>query len=167
MRRMLIGSIVAIFGLSALWLGFILLWPTKDIQTAVSGPGTGDPRVDGAIRLGNLSIDVEVARTAEERERGLAGRSSLPEDIGMLFLFDEPAPRFFWMRGMEFPIDIVWILGDRVVGVSESVLPEPGVPEDQLRRYASPGPADAVLEVRAGWARERGVRSGDPVRRIH
>jgi uncharacterized membrane protein (UPF0127 family) len=77
----------------------------------------------------------------------------------MLFTYPDRRLRTFWMRGMRFPIDIVWINADRVTGVERNVpVPEGGVP-----LYRSDGPVDRVLEVGAGWAARNEIRAGDPV----
>ena len=56
-----------------------------------------------------LSINVLVADTPQERAVGLSGYAGLPENVGMLFVFPEPRQPSFWMKGMEFSLDLVWI----------------------------------------------------------
>jgi uncharacterized membrane protein (UPF0127 family) len=129
---------------------------------ALAGCGSSESKTAQtvAVEVGAARVRAEVAATAAERERGLSGRASLAEDRGMLFVFPDRGQRAFWMKGMRFPIDIVWMDRDRVTGV------EPDVPVpvgDQLPLYRSPGPADRVLEVRAGWAARHGVERGDLV----
>ena len=46
--------------------------------------------------------------------QGLSERQSLAEDKGMLFLFEKPDHYAFWMKGMEFPLDIIFINGDKI-----------------------------------------------------
>jgi uncharacterized membrane protein (UPF0127 family) len=77
----------------------------------------------------------------------------------MLFVYPDRAPRTYWMKGMRFPIDIVWIDAGRVRGVERNV----PVPHGRLPLYRSGGPADHVLEVPAGWARRHGTKAGDRV----
>jgi uncharacterized membrane protein (UPF0127 family) len=76
----------------------------------------------------------------------------------MLFVFGSAAPRDFVMRGVEFPIDMIWIRSGRVTGVTADARP---VRETGMRLYPSPGPIDRVLEVPAGWAAANGVEAGD------
>ncbi|HKE11823.1 MAG TPA: DUF192 domain-containing protein, partial [Myxococcota bacterium] len=61
------------------------------------------------IKIRSDVVRVDVARTPEERARGLGGRASLAPGAGMAFPFDEPGRPAFWMAGMYFDIDIVWI----------------------------------------------------------
>jgi uncharacterized membrane protein (UPF0127 family) len=81
----------------------------------------------------------------------------------MYFLLTSDAPRI-WMKGMRFPLDLVWIDGGRVVDVTARVPDQPpGTPDAELPVYAPSRPANRVLEVNAGWAARNGVRPGDKV----
>src|SRR3989338_5042145 len=61
------------------------------------------------IRISNVKIKAELADTPEKRALGLSGRETLGNDEGMLFVFDEPNTRQFWMKNMNFALDIIWI----------------------------------------------------------
>jgi uncharacterized protein len=104
---------------------------------------------------------VELAATLEERTRGLSNRVSLPNHWGMVFLFNKPDRYGFWMKEMRFPLDIIWIENNRVVGISENLLPE-GVQPKNI--YYPPATADTILEVNAGQARALGITTGDVVK---
>ena len=114
------------------------------------------------IAIGNAVFSVEVASTTIEQARGLSGRAGLESNEGMLFPFDSPGIRSFWMKDMNFPIDIIWIGGGKVVGFAENALPQPGVPLWSLKIYSSPGGVDTVLEVNAGTVAKDGIKVGDP-----
>jgi uncharacterized membrane protein (UPF0127 family) len=77
----------------------------------------------------------------------------------MLFTYRTRERRAFWMKGMRFPLDIVWIDCDRVTGVERNA----PVPDGGLPLYRSSGLVDRVLEVRAGWAARNRVGAGDAV----
>ena len=109
---------------------------------------------------GRVTIDVEVARSLEEQAKGLGGRSSLKKGTGMVFPYDGPGPRAFWMMGMLIPLDILWIRGGSIVAI-EAKIPPPS-PDTPLAVYSHV--ADLVLEVPAGYAHETGIRVGQPVR---
>jgi uncharacterized membrane protein (UPF0127 family) len=81
----------------------------------------------------------------------------------MLFKFEPSSVRSFWMRGMRFCLDIIWIESGRITGAAESVCPMPDVPESDLPRYSSEVPVSYVLEVPAGWMVEHGFSAGEPV----
>jgi len=109
------------------------------------------------VRIGAAMVRADVASTEAAREQGLAGRAGLAEDRGMLFVYRDHRERTYWMKGMRFPIDIVWIDRGRVTGVEPSV---PVPTDENLTIYPSRAPADRVLEVRAGWAARQRVKRG-------
>ncbi len=113
-----------------------------------------------SVRIGDAGFNVEIADNAIAQARGLSGRASLPEESGMLFIFSSPAKRGFWMPDMHFPLDMVWIKGDLVVGVTENV-PPAGFGEPQI--YYPPEPVDRVLEINAGLSKKYGFKAGDTV----
>jgi uncharacterized membrane protein (UPF0127 family) len=82
----------------------------------------------------------------------------------MLFVYDGAANHSFWMKGMRFCLDIVWITDDRVVGATEAICPAPaGTPNEAIPRTRSPEPVQYVLEVPAGWMERHDVGPGSPV----
>jgi uncharacterized membrane protein (UPF0127 family) len=116
------------------------------------------------ITVGGVPLTVELAFLPADRSLGLGYREGLASGTGMLFLFEGPAPRSFWMRGMRFCIDIVWIENGLIQGAAESVCPEPaGTADTDLPSYVSPVPVTYVLEVPAGWLDAYGLGTGTPV----
>ena len=115
------------------------------------------------VVLGGQEFRADVADTVDKQTIGLSGRPSLGQDEAMLFIFSGYAARTFWMPDMNFPIDIVWIKDDVVVGFAENAQPEPGVSMFNLKRYLSPVPVDKVFEVVAGTVSRLGVNIGDRV----
>jgi uncharacterized membrane protein (UPF0127 family) len=116
------------------------------------------------ITVGGLPLTVELAYLPQDTARGLGNRAGLAPGTGMLFLFESPTPRTFWMRGMQFCIDIVWIENGVIQGAAESVCPEPaGTADADLPSYVSPVPVTYVLEVPAGWLAAYGLGPGTPV----
>jgi uncharacterized membrane protein (UPF0127 family) len=108
-------------------------------------------------------ILIELVRTDEERARGLSGRQNLKEDEGMYFVFPREDRYGFWMKGMQFPIDIIWIHQGKVVGVSENVPHEPGKSDDELPVYHPSSPVNSVLEMRAGSAKRYTIEEGSKI----
>ena len=115
------------------------------------------------VRIDNARFEVEVVDTELLRRRGLTGRQYLEERKGMLFIPDGPDAGRFWMKGMLFPLDFIWIGSDCwVVDVSVyAKIPDPGTPDDRIRRYSSYPRAAYTLEVNAGEADRFGIRVGD------
>ena len=134
--------------------------------TATPAP-TPDP-----LDAGLATVEVEVGRgrftavvvdTPALRARGLSGRATLAPSWAMWFDMRVEAPATFWMRGMRFPIDIIWVDADlRVVHVThEAPVPPEGASEADLPRYTSGGQAVRyVLEINAGLARALGIERG-------
>lgn len=105
-------------------------------------------------------IRLIVAKTDEERVRGLSGREYMNPDEGMLFVFPEDGVYPFWMRGMHFPLDIIWIdAGLEVVHKEEEV-----ATSTYPLLYEPPGKARYVLEVHAGVAESMGMQVGEKMR---
>lgn len=116
------------------------------------------------VRVADEEVRAEVADDDAEQALGLGGRDRLARDAGMYFVLTTDTPRF-WMKGMRFPLDMIWIKDGRVVDITARVPPpRDGVPDSELPSYSPARPADRNLEVNAGWAARNGVRPGDPVR---
>ena len=111
------------------------------------------------LKVGNISVRVDIADTPAFHERGLSGRKTLLDGQGMFFIFDHPDIYPFWMKEMNFPIDIIWIDEHMsVADITKSVLPS-SFPQT----FASKVPVRYVLEVQAGFAERNGVNTGDQV----
>ncbi len=116
------------------------------------------------ITVGGVPLTVELAVEAADKSRGLGDRDGLEPGTGMLFVFDSASPRSFWMKGMRFCLDIIWIENGAIQGAAESVCPDPAGTEDADRpSYVSPVPVSYVLEVPAGWLDANGFGEGTPV----
>lgn len=112
------------------------------------------------ILNGNV-ITADVADTVAKRMKGLSDRKLISENEGMLFLFPYMDRHTFWMKGMKFPIDFLWIKGDRVVGFTRNADPQAGVSDFGLTAYSPPEPVDTVLELKAGSIERFRIREGD------
>jgi hypothetical protein len=111
------------------------------------------------VKIGDVSLSVELARTAEEKVKGLSGRNALPENQGMLFVFDKPDFYSFWMKDMHFPIDIIWLnVEGRVIDLTLNASPDsfPKIFQPQI-------PAHYVLEVNAGSVQKYRVQLKDEI----
>ena len=114
------------------------------------------------IKARQATLRVEAASSLASQVKGLSDRSEIGNIDGMLFLYDDSQPRNFWMKNMLFPLDAVWINKGKIIGWQENIPP----PEDaggEIIRFASPEPADAVLEAPAGWVQAHNLKVGDGV----
>ncbi len=108
---------------------------------------------------GSPRLNVELARTEAEKERGLMYRTKLPDAQGMLFSWGgAEEPRMFWMRNTCIPLDMMFIARD---GTITGILEQVPTLNDEPRGV--PCPAAFVLEVNAGWSRAHGIQSGTMV----
>jgi uncharacterized membrane protein (UPF0127 family) len=106
------------------------------------------------------TIQVEIADTPDTRSQGLSLRDSLPKDHGMLFVFDEEGNYAFWMKNMEFNLDIIWINSTgTIVHIEKNLKPCLEI----CPSYGSEKPAQYVLEMNAGVSDELGIREGTTI----
>jgi uncharacterized protein len=99
---------------------------------------------------------VQVADEPAERERGLMFVEALPQEEGMLFLFDAPSEVGFWMRDTLIPLDLLFIEPDgRIAHIHRDAVPQDETP------IWSGVPVTGVLEVNAGEAERHGILLGD------
>jgi hypothetical protein len=103
-------------------------------------------------------VKVETVSSKEKIEKGLAGRENLPAGRGMLFLMPDSNQQRFWMKGMQFAIDIIWISGDKVTGCEKNISPQ------DERIFTSSEPASSVLEVPEGFCERNAISVNDPIK---
>jgi uncharacterized membrane protein (UPF0127 family) len=121
------------------------------------------PLTENQLKVGNTVFTVELATSTIAQARGLSFRASLSEGHGMLFIFNQPAVQNFWMKDMNFSLDMIWIGGGKVLGFAQNAAPQPGTPLWSLTIYNSPDGTDEVLEVNAGTVAQDNIQIGDPV----
>lgn len=121
----------------------------------------GCPKNQPSVQLLDRNFLVELANDDATRTRGLMFRDTLPEDHGMLFIFDDVQPRSFWMHNCKISLDILYFNEAlELVGQALSVPPCNLAPQ-QCPNYPSVRPAKYVLELNAGTAEKMGVKLGD------
>jgi uncharacterized membrane protein (UPF0127 family) len=109
--------------------------------------------------VGTSTVYVSIADTEASREKGLGGRTSLAGNEGMLFVFPNEGFYSFWMKGMRFSIDILWIATD-----GEIVYIVPAVsPATYPKAFVSKKPARYVLELPEEYASQHQIRVGSKV----
>ena len=137
---------------------------TNATTTAPIVDGENPALAEEALSVDGATFNVEIASTVIEQSRGLSYRPSLGAQSGMLFLFDGGSVQAFWMLGMNFPLDMLWISGNTVSGFAQNVpAPAPGTAVWNLPVYSSPANVDKVLEVNAGTVAKYNIKVGDSV----
>ncbi|EKD25527.1 MAG: hypothetical protein ACD_80C00031G0001 [uncultured bacterium (gcode 4)] len=119
---------------------------------------TGKP-----IFINNQRINVEIADTDSLRSKGLSGRKSLDQNAGMLFIFPKTAIYSFWMKEMNFPLDIIWINGETIEDITENIPNTKYKELSELPLYSPKVPVDKVLEVNSGTVKLLNIKIGDKV----
>jgi uncharacterized membrane protein (UPF0127 family) len=130
--------------------------------------GTGTPSCDlppSTVQIhgagGTTTLRVEVAETAATRARGLMGRRHLPEDAGMLFLFDGPTSAAFWMKDTTIPLSVAFYDSrGRIVDLQDM---DP-CHTTSCPLYRSRRPYVGAIEANQGYFDRHGIQLGDRVR---
>ncbi|HLA04217.1 MAG TPA: DUF192 domain-containing protein, partial [Patescibacteria group bacterium] len=105
-----------------------------------------------------------IADEPKEQQKGLSDLSSLPIGESMLFVFDQSKRHTFWMKDVEFAIDIIWIdENKKIVDIASNVPSEPDKGEKELTRYKPKSDAKYVLEINAGISALHNLQKGDQV----
>tara|TARA_Y100000590_G_scaffold164382_1_gene188343 strand:+ start:11977 stop:12528 length:552 start_codon:yes stop_codon:yes gene_type:complete len=117
------------------------------------------------VKIGGAIFEVELAINPSERALGLSGRDILEENTGMLFIFSQDSATQFWMYGMKFPLDLIWISNScKVVDITyDAKNPENPNSSENLVLYSSKSPATYTLEINAGEADLNNIKIGSLV----
>lgn len=114
------------------------------------------------LQVKDQTLNIELADTASKRAKGLGGRESLPEGWGMLFVFPQEGRYRFWMKGVKFPLDFVFIKEGGVVDLLKNIPPpQPGQSTQSLPVYEPVVPVNMVLEVNSGFVDKYNIKVGD------
>lgn len=139
-----------IFSLSAvLSIGFALF--------ALSAVNCGGDEKTVDLNLGGKIFSLEIADTDMKRQRGLMYRKSLPDDRGMLFLFERDQQLSFWMKNTYVPLSIAFITKDGTVKEIFDLTPE------SLRPVESTFLVRMALELPKGSFAKLGIGPGSKI----
>lgn len=115
------------------------------------------------IKIGGREARVLVADTYNHRLKGWSDRKDMGQYGGMLFVFPDRGQHAMVMRDMRFPLDIVWLDGNKVIDIAPNLPPEPGILEEELTVYRARAASTLVLELPAGFKEQTGLKIGDEV----
>lgn len=109
-----------------------------------------------SAEFGDVSLRLEYATSTEARTLGLGGRTSVPDDYGMLFVFPKDDYYGFWMKDTLLPLDMFWLDSQgHVVFIAADV-----APDTYPHVFYPSAPARYVLETAAGFAEAHGITVG-------
>ena len=129
-------------------------------------PGSCGNYQTGTVTVNNLKISVEISDTLCKQELGLSGRNSLADDTGMIFVFPKDSDYAFWMKDMNFPLDMVWVSADfHIVGIEKNVMPRTYDVQnpDQSQTFGGNYIAQYVIELPAGYADKNNLQVGNKI----
>ena len=155
-RRLLLTAGTVCLLASIVLFGFVFFAPA--FQSPPITQPAASPR---ACFASGACLELELARSNEERTRGLMLRTSLPSNAGMLFLFESDEIHSFWMKNTLIPLDIIWLGADsHVVGFEENV---PPCTTALCPLFSINKPSRRALETNAGFVAKNGVQMGQRV----
>jgi uncharacterized membrane protein (UPF0127 family) len=139
---------------------FLLLLLFFSASEAADKTSATDGAKKISIQRGTEQIAVFAVETVSEQkamQKGLAERLSICDDCGMLFILDGSRTHFFWMKGMEFGLDILFFSKDKtLIEIMPGLLPCVSC----MKHKAPEGTAYA-LEINAGMVDIFGIKRGD------
>ena len=106
------------------------------------------------VGAGMHLIDTQLAQTPEQRQIGLMWRKDLPQNEGMLFIFEQPSVQCFWMRNTLTALTAAFVDEDGTIVNLEDMKPQT---DDS---HCSAKPVRFVLEMNQGWFKKRGIQAG-------
>tara|TARA_B100001179_G_scaffold232730_1_gene226842 strand:+ start:5973 stop:6476 length:504 start_codon:yes stop_codon:yes gene_type:complete len=128
----------------------------QENDTTIGGV-RNDHREDLRIRVNGLPLKTQLAESFIERATGLSDHESLNQDEAMLFVFETDNQHSFWMKDMDFAIDIIWLNQNKeIIFIEDSVSPDT-YPES----FAPDTAARYVVEVAAGFVQQNMISVGD------
>lgn len=113
--------------------------------------------------VANQKFDVILAKSQDERIKGLSDRDKIPDNQGMLFVFDKKDKHGFWMKNMRFPIDIIYIDTNTIVDIVSNAQPPKDKNATNLPIYTPDKAANYVLEINSNLAKKYKFKTGDKV----
>jgi len=120
------------------------------------------PEKKNYIIIDNQKFYIDVAKTDEQKEKGLSIYNKLPLEKGMIFPYEDSGYHPFWMKGMKFSIDIIYIQNNKIVDIFEN-LP---FPKNDFQTPVIVRPtanSNYVLEINAGLSKKYNFKKGDIV----
>lgn len=140
-----------------LFIPYIKALTGDSLSKLISIEAVSDEKRPFEVGVGTTTLELILAANESEREQGLGNQRFLPENRGMLFVFDQQGYPSIWMKDMFFSIDAAWLDNEfRIVDIKRNI--SPGT---YPKSFQSDLPAKYVLEVNAGWFEYHHISLGD------
>jgi hypothetical protein len=131
---------------------FALLAACAATLALAQDPQMSLPRVK--LGAGMHQIDAQVAASQDERMTGLMFRQEMPQQEGMLFVFEYPSQQCFWMKNTLLALSVAFVADDGTIVNIEEMAPQ------TLDSHCSTKPVRYVLEMNKGWFAKKGIKAG-------
>lgn len=115
--------------------------------------------IKSTVTINGFRIFIEISDSKETRKQGLMWRNQLDKNAGMLFIYQDSAVRYFWMKNTFVTLDMAFIDSNMVIKTIHTAK----AVNDSTTFYSSYVPVKYVLEVNSGWFEEHGIHPGDKV----
>lgn len=170
-RRDATGVSERLFASLLLWI--LLLISAGAVPACEGTRSNGETTREGfeRVTIDGHTFELELATDLASRTKGLMGRTEIPENGGMLFIFPRPARQGFWMKDCLVDIDIIYLDAfGRITAMHRMTVEEPKRPNEtefmhqaRLKRYPSRLPAQFVIELKAGWLDQLDIEVEDKI----
>jgi uncharacterized membrane protein (UPF0127 family) len=132
----------------------VLLSACGESDTAKGG-GTKTAEDRFAIKIGDRTVQMQIAALPAELQKGLMFRKTMGEDEGMLFVFTRPQQQGFWMRNTTLPLDIGYM---DPAGELKEIYPL--YPLDERPVASRSRDIQFCLEMNQGWFKRHDIKPG-------
>lgn len=139
---------------------FGLFFPT-------SGLADGPRFKKGTIQIDNLTLKTEFAITEEQQQHGLMNRTEIPDNFGMLFIFNDEDYRSFWMKNTFVDLSIAYIGANKKILEIIDMQASKSSLDANPKTYPSSKKAMYALEVKQGWFKKNKIKVGDQIKKIN
>lgn len=154
-------KVLIIYGLLVVGIIIIAVLRFRGINLLPTIGDFGGGKATATIE--NDKFNIEVADEDKERVKGLSERKNLAEDKGMVFVFDKKGKYGFWMRNVNFPLDIIYISDDTIVDIIKNAEPK-ALDATDIPIYEPKQEANYVLEINGGLSDKLEIQIGDKVK---
>lgn len=146
-----------------LLIGFSQITQGKKIQTSVEAK-SGPVFKKGTIKFNKTILNAEFALTNEQHQTGLMNRMEIPENFGMLFVFENEDYRSFWMKNTFIDLSIAYIGENRKILEIIDMKSVKSSLDVDIPSYPSTVKAMYALEVNMGWFQRNKIKVGDKMK---
>jgi len=116
------------------------------------------------IKIGDKNYKIFVTENETDRKNGLAVFEDIKEDEGMVFEFPQEDYHSFWMRGMKFDIDIIFLDKEKkVIQIYENVKKDTYKNDYDYKSFSSKLKSKSVIELKSGQVKKNGLKIGDMI----